>query len=268
MAASFPAATRCSRGSWLDAERQIAAKTNVYPAGSPVLVLGGHGDYALAPAGKQNPAEFLEKWKTFQPKTEVRFATLGKFVDALLPGVKAGKIELPTVNGGTRFTFDSFWIQSPKVKTWYRRDEHALQAAETLATIASLKTDYTYPAQDFYHGWLQMLLNMDRNTLWGAAGGMVFENETSWDARDRFQWVEEHSQAATEAAMQEAGGQGRRRGTLQSGEFRADGCSAAEIAARQGVLQDADCQIVGRRDHPLPCRSCRPPSLTGLSKLR
>src|SRR5208283_336164 len=97
---------------------------------------------------------------------------------------------------------------SPRVKTWYRRDEHALQAAETLAAIASLETDYTYPAQDFYHGWLQMLLNMDRNTLWGAAGGMVFESETSWDARDRFQWVEEHSQTVIETATRKLWGKG------------------------------------------------------------
>ena len=203
----------------LNAERTIAAKANVYPAGSPVLVLGGHGDYALAPAGKQNPSEFLEKWKTFQPKTEVHFTTLGRFVDALSPGVKSGKIELPTVTGGTRFTFDSFWIQSPKVKTWYRRDEHALQAAEILATIASVKTDYTYPAQDFYHGWLQMLLNMDRNTLWGAAGGMVFESDASWDARDRFQWVQEHSQAAMEAAMRKLAGKGDAVGLFNPANF-------------------------------------------------
>jgi hypothetical protein len=35
-----------------------------------------------------------------------------------------------------------------------------------------------------------MFLNMDRNTLWGAAGGMVFEQETSWDVADRFRSVE------------------------------------------------------------------------------
>ena len=202
-----------------DAEREIAGTSRYFPAGSPLLILGGNGDYALAPAGKRNPSEFLEKWKAFQPKTEVRFATVDKFADALLPAIHSGKIQLPTVKGGTRFTFDSFWIQSPKVKTWYRRDEHALQAAETLATIASLKTDYTYPAQDFYHGWLQMLLNMDRNTLWGAAGGMVFENETSWDARDRFQWVEEHSKAAMEAAMRKLAGKGDGVGLFNPANF-------------------------------------------------
>jgi hypothetical protein len=34
-----------------------------------------------------------------------------------------------------------------------------------------------------------MLLNMDRNTLWGSAGGIVFESDVSWDVRDRFNWV-------------------------------------------------------------------------------
>ena len=201
------------------AARYIAAKMKHYPDGSPVLVLGGCGDYALAPAGKQNPSEFLAKWHDFQPKTEVRFTGLGKFVDALMPDVRSGKIDLAIVKGGTRFTFDSFWIQSPNVKTWYRRDEHALQAAETLATIASLKTDYAYPVQDFYHGWLQMLLNMDRNTLWGAAGGMVFEDKTSWDARDRFQWVEDRSKAATQAAMTKLAGQGEAVGLFNPANF-------------------------------------------------
>ena len=32
-----------------------------------------------------------------------------------------------------------------------------------------------------------MLLNMDRNTLWGSAGGMVFESKNSWDVRDRME---------------------------------------------------------------------------------
>src|ERR1043166_438962 len=54
----------------------------------------------------------------------------------------------------------------------------------------SMKTNYSYPVEALYHSWLQMFLNMDRNTLWGAAGGMVFEHETSWDASDRFQRVE------------------------------------------------------------------------------
>ena len=44
--------------------------------------------------------------------------------------------------------------------------------AEMLAAAASLKTNHVYPAAPLYHSWLQMFLNMDRNTLWGAAGGI------------------------------------------------------------------------------------------------
>jgi alpha-mannosidase len=34
-----------------------------------------------------------------------------------------------------------------------------------------------------------MLLNMDRNSLWGSAGGMVFETDDSWDVHDRIEYV-------------------------------------------------------------------------------
>ena len=186
----------------------IASQVGYTPAGLPVLTLVGHGDYSLAPPRRENPGEWLRQWKSYRPDCDLRFSTLAQYVDAVLPDIKAGKVELPTVRVGTNFTFDSFWIQCPRVKSWYRRDEHALQAAETLATVASLKNGFDYPAQRFYQAWLQMLLNMDRNTLWGAAGGMVFEHETSWDARDRFEWVERNSAATLDAAARKLAGEG------------------------------------------------------------
>jgi alpha-mannosidase len=94
------------------------------------------------------------------------------------------------MRGGTEYTFNSFWIENPRVKTWYRKNEQGLQAAESIATMASLQSSYPYPAQTLYQAWILMLLNMDRNTLWGSAGGMVFENDKSWDARDRMVSVE------------------------------------------------------------------------------
>ena len=60
----------------------------------------------------------------------------------------------------------------------------------------------------FTHAWLQMLLNMDRNTLWGAAGGMVFEHERSWDARDRFVSVDTLSTNTADAALGQLAGRG------------------------------------------------------------
>jgi alpha-mannosidase len=186
----------------------IAAKVPLTPAGAPVLILAGSGDYSLAPARRANPTEFLRQWRAFRPDCDLRFTTLSKYFDALLPDVRSGDIKLETVRGGTGYTFDSFWIENPRVKSWYRRDEHALQAAETLAAIASLKAGADYPAERFYQAWLQMLLNMDRNTLWGSAGGMVFEHGASWDVRDRLAWVEAASSAALEAAARRLAGEG------------------------------------------------------------
>ena len=188
--------------------QDVKARAGRTPAGAPVLVLGGSGDYSLAPACASYPSAFLTQWKQASPGMKLRFSGLSAYVDAALPEVRSGRIELPVSRSGARLSWTSFWIQCPRVKTWYRRAEHRLQAAEMLATVAGRDGAYSYPAQSLYHAWLQMLLNMDRNTLWGAAGGMVFEHEKSWDARDRFESVEAIASSATEAAFRREAGQG------------------------------------------------------------
>ena len=172
------------------------------PVGAPLLLFGGSADYSLAPLYKPYPTEFLQQFKKVAPEFDVQFATPSRYLDAILPGIKSGAIKLPVMRGGTMFNYNAFWIQNPRVKSWFRRCEHQLQAAEMLATAASLRGQFEYPAQAFHHAWLLMCLNMDRNTLWGAAGGMVFEHERSWDARDRFEWVEQTARdIATRAAQ-------------------------------------------------------------------
>jgi len=183
-------------------QQQIEERTKITPAGAPVLAFGGNGDYNLAPKRGDSPSAFLKEWKEIDPATEVRFTTLAKYLDEVAPKLKAGGMKIPVMRGGTSYFFHSFWIECPKVKTAYRRCEHGLQAAEMLAAAASLKTNHVYPAEPLYHSWLQMFLNMDRNTLWGAAGGMVFENEKSWDVADRFRHVE----ATSRTVLQQAGG--------------------------------------------------------------
>lgn len=166
------------------------------PPGVPVLVLAGSGDYALAPQCPSYPSELLRQFKASSPGSDIRFATPSAFLDAL-----PRDLALPTMRGGTRFSFDAFWIQGPRVKSWYRRAEHGLQAAEALAAAASLSAGAEYPAEPFNRAWLLLCLNMDRNTLWGAAGGMVFEHPTSWDVKDRFEWVDACSARASQAAL-------------------------------------------------------------------
>jgi alpha-mannosidase len=165
------------------------SKDSITPQGAPILVLGGGDDYSVAPLVKEYPSRFLDQWSAMNAASNVQFCTLSKYVDAVLPGIKSGEIGIPTTHAGTAYDFDAFWIENPEVKTLYRHNEHALQAAEMLATIGSLQGGYVYPVKASYDAWTLMLLNMDRNTLWGSAGGMVFVSETSWDVRDRFEWV-------------------------------------------------------------------------------
>lgn len=181
-------------------KKQLAVRIDMTPAGAPVLAFGGRGDYNLAPLRRENPAALLTEWKDIDPTTELRFTTLSKYLDAVAPKLASGEMKLPVKRGGTGYFFLSFWIECPRVKTWYRRCEHQLQAAEMLATAASLQTKYVYPVEPLYRSWLQMFLNMDRNTLWGSAGGMVFEHDTSWDASDRFRHVEAGSRGVIESA--------------------------------------------------------------------
>ena len=226
------------------AAKAISSKVPSTPAGAPVLILGGQGDYALAPTRHENPTEFLESWKKFRPDCEIRYTSLSPYVDALLPGVKSGKIELPTVRTGTSYTFDSFWIENPQVKEWYRRDEHALQSAEMLATIASLKSSFAYPVEPLYNAWLQMLLNMDRNTLWGSAGGMVFEHETSWCARDRFEWVEKQSADTLEAAAQKLAGDGKAISLFNPANWQRTNPLRLKLPPNTSI-DGAECEAVG-----------------------
>jgi hypothetical protein len=155
-----------------------------------LLVLVGADDYALAPLYKNYPSEFLDQWPEKQPGRELTFSTLSKYLDAVLPGIHSGEIAIPTAEGGTSYDFDAFWIENPRVKTWYRSNEHLLQAAEALATMASLSGQFAYPVEPLHQAWILMCLNMDRNTIWGSAGGMVFEDPVSWDVQDRLAWIE------------------------------------------------------------------------------
>jgi alpha-mannosidase len=182
-------------------EEELADWTKKTPEGAPVLVLAGSGDYSQAPLRKEYPREFLEQWKQLFPQTKIHIATVSEYLDEILPGIKSGQIKIPTMTGGTGYTFDAFWIECPRVKTSYRRNEHGLQAAETISTIASLHSAFTYPIQTLYESWILMLLNMDRNTLWGSAGGMVFESENSWDVHDRMEYVGTSNKKVQAAAL-------------------------------------------------------------------
>ncbi len=187
--AIFSSKTELTSGQLHEFDAFFDGKEKVTPDGAPILVLGGGDDYSCAPEVKEYPSKLLDQWQALGSHNRIRFSTLSDYVDAVLPGIRSGQIAIPTTHAGTAYDFDAFWIENPEVKARYRRSEQGLQAAEMLSTIASLHGSLPYPAKDAYHGWILMCLNMDRNTLWGSAGGMVFVSDGSWDVRDRFTWV-------------------------------------------------------------------------------
>jgi len=162
-----------------------------FPKGMPMLILGGGGDYSLPFPYDKYPTELTATWNKESPDLQLRIATPGEYLDAILPGVRSGQYPIPTVTSGSAvYGWTSFWVNMPIIKQWYRRAEHALQAAEALATTASVHGAAPYPAQDFANAWVQMCLNMDRNVLWGVSVDSSFLDKESWDTRDRFESVQ------------------------------------------------------------------------------
>jgi len=167
------------------------AKEARFPGNGPILVLGGQEDYSQPFRYPKYPTELVSAWNQASPKLKLRIATPSEYLDAILPAIRAGRYEIPTVRSGSGiYGWTAFWMDMPVVKQWYRQAEHNLQAAEALATAASLSGGTTYPAQELANSWLLMALNMDRNILWGVAVDGSFADDQSWDTRDRFEYVQ------------------------------------------------------------------------------
>jgi alpha-mannosidase len=160
---------------------------------SGIFVSVGGGDYSLAPKRATYPSELIETWQRRYPDMRLRFVVPGLFVDALKQEVQQGSTRLAEYSGDTVHSYNAFWMNMPEIKGAFRRSEHLLQASEMLATAASLQPGAGYPSQTFYNAWLMMLMNMDRNILWGAGAGAPFFSPTHWNAQDRFNYVSQNA---------------------------------------------------------------------------
>lgn len=239
-------------------------KEPITPEGAPILILGGGDDYSIAPLVKEYPSQLLRQLAETDPERKLQFTTMSQYLDAIQPGIKSGGIKIPTFRGGTAYDFDAFWIENPKVKTLYRRNEHALQAAETLAAIASLHGQYEYPVKALSDCWILMCLNMDRNTIWGSAGGMVFENEKSWDAQDRFNWVTKTTDEVFESAASSLTGAGDQLAVFNPLNWKRSDPVVLRLPAGKS-LQGTECEALP--DGAALCRLDLPSTSTGGWKL-
>lgn len=239
-------------------------KEPITPANAPLLVLAGSGDYALAPTVKSYPSQLISDWNRVNLGRTIRFSTLSKYVDAIRPKIDSGEISIPTSHAGTAYDFDAFWIENPEVKTRYRSNEHALQSAEMLATVASLQANHEYPAKALYDAWILMCLNMDRNTLWGSAGGMVFADAQSWDVNDRFNWVRKTTTQAGNDAGKKMLGSGDALGLFNSSNWRRRDPFDVRLPDRKSI-DGATCQALP--DGTTLCQLNLPPVSAGGWKL-
>jgi alpha-mannosidase len=183
-------------GQFFEEERAVSAsQTSIF---APV----GGGDYSLAPRLSSYPAALLAAWRQQYPQMNLRFAVPSDYVDALTQEVRESRTILPEHRGDLLPSYNAFWMNMPEIKRRYRQAEHLLQAAEALATAASLQAGSNYPSEPFYHGWLMLLMNMDRNILWGAGAGAPFDDPGHWNADDRFALVEKKAADAMRTAQQ------------------------------------------------------------------
>jgi len=163
------------------------------PSKTSIFVPVGGGDYSLAPKRATYPSELIETWQRRYPDTRLRFAVPGAYVDALKQEIRQGTTRLVEYMGDTVHSYNAFWMNMPEIKRSYRRSEHTLQAAEILSTADSLQSGAPYPAGTLYNAWLMMLMNMDRNVLWGAGAGAPFHSPRHWNVQDRFDYVDRNA---------------------------------------------------------------------------
>ena len=99
--------------------------------------------------------------------------------------------------------------------------------------------------------WILMGLNMDRNTLWGSAGGMVFVSEQSWDVQDRFEWVKTTTGRTLTAAGQSLLPAGEEVGLFNPLNWKRT--DPVELQLPAGASPDGlPCESLGQWVGPLP----------------
>jgi alpha-mannosidase len=193
---------------YADIAERVELKRKYAASSRSVMTLVGLQDYSPTPARASFPSEFLAGWKTRYPDVNFRFSIPSDYVDALKAEMKSGVTTLAEYRGDTAHSYNAFWLNMPQMKQAYRRSEQLLAAAELFSTAASLKRGTVYPSQGFYNSWVQMMLNMDRNALWGAGVGAPFRDPKHWDVFDRFASVDAQAGAAVEGSLTKLAGSG------------------------------------------------------------
>ncbi|MGC8669130.1 MAG: glycoside hydrolase family 38 C-terminal domain-containing protein [Chthonomonadales bacterium] len=172
------------------AQRALEATSQAAAAAAPgdrALIPIGSGDYSEPPARPGFMEDALARWNRTHPTRPMEISTPGPFFRSVVGDGRA-MAALPVYRGELDYSWPAFDINMPFVKQRFRAAEHLVTEAEKAATLANM-AGMAYPAQQLLNCWYLLLLNMDRNTLWGAAIEEVFRG-AEWNATDRFDAVE------------------------------------------------------------------------------
>lgn len=164
------------------ARAEIAAHRREETPGVPSLLPVAAGDYSLPPQESRQTTRLEERWAEASSEQPLQFGTPGAYFENL----SQSGVTLPIHTGEVPYGFGAFWVNAPRAKQTFRLTEHRLAAAEAIGSVASVAASTAYPSERLTHGWLALLINMDRSPLWGVGAGVVFEHPSVWDVADRF----------------------------------------------------------------------------------
>ncbi len=190
----------------MEATRRAIEERLLYsPSPRLALFIAGASDYSLPPAMGARIEEFQHAWGEKHPDIEIRFSTMAQYLEGLREEIRRGA-QLSEYSGDTAFCFNGFWSDMPGVKRAFRRTETLMQAAEMSAASASLRRALSYPSRALHEARLLLLMNTDRNTIWGAAAGSVFRSREHWDTWDRFEGAQTRLAQVLKEALGSRGG--------------------------------------------------------------
>lgn len=243
--------------------RAIAERLARSPAPDLALFLAGASDYSLPPAMGARVGEFLEAWRGRHPEIRLRFSTMSQYLEVLRARLQQGA-RLPEYSGDVAFCFNGFWADMPEVKRAFRRTEELLRAAELAASAASLQRGRAYPVRQLHEAWLLLLLNSDRNAIWGAGAGPAFRSADHWDVWDRFEGARQRLEEALRTAVQAPGG-----GAILFNPLNWERSDPFRVRLPAGTtLAGAVCQEESREPGVARCRSKTPAAQAAPARLR
>jgi alpha-mannosidase len=137
-----------------------------------LLMAYGHGDGGGGPTREM--LENIEVMKQFPGLPQVKQSSAKAFFESIAP-LTLSRL-MPIWNGELYLEYHrGTYTTQARNKRANRKSEFLLHDTEFLAALASLHTDYQYPAQDFNDAWQIICLNQFHDIIPGSSIGAVYE---------------------------------------------------------------------------------------------